>query len=174
MEPANDRTEVAFVPDENLVLAAEALAAPRTPVPPAPTLRERAAEMARFLSVGGISFVVDLGLFNLLRFGPGHVLEDKPVTAKVISLVAATLVSWVGNRHWTFSDHRTTRRGRELLVFSAINVVGALVPVATLALSHYTFGFQSQLADNVSTVIGIGLATVIRYVGYKKWVFTGR
>lgn len=174
MDPADENAHVAVAPEENLVLAAEALAAPPTPVAVAPTLRERAAELIRFLSVGGISFVVDLGLFNLLRFGPGHVLEDKPLTAKVISLVAATLVSWVGNRHWTFSAHRTARRGRELLVFSAINVVGALVPVATLALSHYALGLQSQLADNVSTVVGIGLATVIRYVGYKKWVFTGR
>ena len=33
---------------------------------PAPT------SIARFLSVGGIAFVVDLGLFNLLRFGPGR------------------------------------------------------------------------------------------------------
>ncbi|MDM7854050.1 GtrA family protein [Cellulomonas alba] len=174
MDPADESAHVAVAPEENLVLAAEALAAPPTPVAIAPTLRERAAELIRFLSVGGVSFVVDLGLFNLLLYGPGHVLEHKPLTAKVISLVAATLVSWVGNRHWTFSQHRTARRGHELLVFSAINVVGALVPVATLALSRYALGLHSQLADNVSTVLGIGLATVIRYVGYKKWVFTGR
>jgi len=107
-------------------------------------------------------------------YGPGHLLGHKPLTAKVVSLVAATLVSWVGNRHWTFSAQRTARRGHELLVFSAINVVGALVPVATLAVSRYALGLHSQLADNASTVLGIGLATVIRYVGYKKWVFTGR
>jgi len=174
VDRANEQAHLTVAPDENLVLAAEALAAPPTPIAVAPTLRERAAEMARFLSVGGISFVVDLGLFNLLLYGPGRLLEHKPLTAKVVSLIAATLVSWVGNRHWTFSDHRTARRGRELLVFAAINVVGALVPVATLALSRYALGLQSQLADNVSTVIGIALATVIRYVGYKKWVFTGR
>jgi putative flippase GtrA len=174
VEQADERAHVAVGPDDDLVLAAEALAAPLTPVPVAPTLRERAGEIIRFLSVGGVSFVVDLGLFNLLRFGPGHVLEEKPITAKVISLVAATLVSWFGNRHWTFSDQRTARRGRELVVFGAINVVGALVPVATLAFSHYTLGLHSQLADNVSTVVGIALATVLRYVGYKKWVFTGR
>ena len=62
----------------------------------AAALRARAYELARFLSVGGIAFVVDLGLFNLLRFGPGEVLGHKPLTAKVISVVAATLVVLAG------------------------------------------------------------------------------
>jgi putative flippase GtrA len=136
-------------------------------------MRARVYEVARFLSVGGLAFVVDLGLFNLLRFGPGHLLEHKPITAKIISVLAATLVSWIGNRHWTFSAHRTDRRGRELVVFSAINLVAAAVPIGTLALSHYVLGLTTPLQDNAATVIGIAIGTVLRYLGYKRWVFTG-
>lgn len=40
-------------------------------------LRARGLEIARFLSVGGVAFVVDIGVFNLLRFGPGGLLEEK-------------------------------------------------------------------------------------------------
>ena len=148
-------------------------APPVAPAVRAAALRARAYELARFLSVGGIAFVVDLGLFNLLRFGPGEVLVHKPLTAKVISVVAATLVAWLGNRHWTFSQQRTDRRARELTVFAGINVVCALIPVLTLAFSHYTLGQTTALADNVATVIGIGIGTVLRYLGYKRWVFTG-
>ena len=132
-----------------------------------------ALEMARFLVVGGVSFVVDMGLFNLLVFGPGQVLAHKTTTANVISITAATLVSWVGNRHWTFSDKRTDRQGRELLIYAAINVVAALVPVGTVALTRYTFGLATPLALNAGKVGGIVLGTAIRYVGYKLWVFTG-
>lgn len=139
----------------------------------AAALRARAYEIARFLSVGGVAFVVDLGLFNLLRFGPGEVLGHKPITAKIISVVAATLVSWMGNRHWTFSRQRTDKRARELAVFATINIVCAAIPVVTLAFSHYTLGQTTALADNVATVIGIGIGTVLRYLGYKRWVFTG-
>ena len=150
------------------------LAPPVAPAARAAALRARAYEIARFLSVGGVAFVVDLGLFNLLRFGPGEVLGHKPLTAKVISVIAATLVSWLGNRHWTFSRQRTDRRTRELVVFAAINVVCALIPVLTLAFSHYALGLATPLADNVSTVIGIGIGTVLRDLGYKRWVFTGQ
>jgi putative flippase GtrA len=135
--------------------------------------RARVFEILRFLSVGGVAFIVDLGLFNLLRFGPGEVLIHKPVTAKVISVVAATLVSWLGNRHWTFSRQRTDRRARELVVFASINFVCALIPILTLALSHYTLGLTTPLADNVATVLGIAIGTVLRYLCYKRWVFTG-
>ncbi|MGN8245674.1 GtrA family protein [Cellulomonas soli] len=131
----------------------------------------RALELSRFLSVGAVAFVVDLGLFNLLRFGPGELLGHKPLTAKVISVVAATLVSWFGNRRWTFAEHRTARRGRELVVFAAVNLVGMVVPVATLAFSHYALQLTSPLADNAATICGIVLATALRYVGYKRWVF---
>lgn len=134
-------------------------------------VRARVVELTRFLAVGGVSFVVDLGLFNLLRFGPGELLLHKPLTAKVLSVAAATLVSWVGNRRWTFADHRTAQRGRELLLYAIINVLGVLIGVATLAFSHYTLDLRTPLADNVSTVLGIALGTVVRYVGYKRYVF---
>lgn len=135
------------------------------------SLRARIVELTRFLAVGGVSFVVDLGLFNLLRFGPGELMLHKPITAKVTSVAVATLVSWVGNRHWTFSDHRTAQRGRELTLYAIINVLGVLIGIGALAFSHYVLGLRTPLADNVSTVLGIALGTVVRYVGYKRYVF---
>ncbi|MEZ0449880.1 GtrA family protein [Cellulomonas sp. ICMP 17802] len=158
---------------DELTVDPAAAAPPIAPAARTAALRARAYELARFLSVGGVAFVVDLGLFNLLRFGPGHLLEHKPLTAKVISVIAATLVSWVGNRHWTFSRQRTDRPTRELVVFTAINLVGAVVPVLTLALSHYALNLTNAFADNAATVIGIGIGTALRYIGYKRWVFTG-
>ncbi|NMM31314.1 MAG: GtrA family protein [Cellulomonas sp.] len=134
-------------------------------------VRARVVELSRFLAVGGVSFVVDLGLFNLLRFGPGELLLHKPLTAKVLSVAAATLVSWVGNRHWTFAEHRTAQRGRELLLYAVINVLGVFIGIAALAFSHYTLGLHTPLADNISTVLGIALGTIVRYVGYKRYVF---
>ncbi len=138
-----------------------------------PDHRARLAELARFLSVGGVAFVVDMGLYNLLRFGPGELLAEKPITAKVIATLVATLVSWVGNRLWTFSQHRTQHRGRELLLFVVVNGLGLAVGAAPLAFSQYVLHLDGPVPDNVANLVGIVLGTVLRYVGYKHWVFTG-
>lgn len=138
-----------------------------------PEFRAWFIELVRFAVVGGASFVIDLGLFNVLVYGPGHALGNKPVTAKVISVVVATLASWIGNRHWTFSTKRSARRGRELLIYGALNAVGAVIPIGTLAFSRYVLHLAGPLEDNAATIIGIAVATVMRYVGYKLWVFTG-
>ena len=53
--------------------------------------RERRDELLRFGVVGGVALVVDIGLFNLLQFGPGAPLADKVVTAKVVSALVATV-----------------------------------------------------------------------------------
>lgn len=136
-------------------------------------LRARALELARFGSVGTVAFVVDMGTYNLLRFGPVDLLHGKPLTARIVAVLLATLVSWIGSRHWTFADQRTTRRGREFVLFALINVVGIGLTVGSLAFSHYVLGFTGPFADNVANVAGIVLGTIGRYVGYKLFVFTG-
>ena len=132
-------------------------------------------EMVKFGIVGGVAFVVDVAVFNALRFegefwsGP---LSHKPITAKVISVSVATLITYAGNRHWTWRDR--SRRGvrRELTLFGLLNGVGMLIAVLCLAVSHYLLGFTSALADNISAnVVGLVLGTVFRFWSYRRWVF---
>lgn len=131
-------------------------------------------ELARFGSVGALAYVVDLGLFNLLRFGPGEILEAKPLTAKIASVTVATLVAWLGNRYWTFAERRTSSRGRELAGFVVVNLGGLAIGVGCLAFSHYVLGLTSPLADNISANgVGLVLGTVFRFYFYKRLVFTG-
>ena len=135
---------------------------------------QRIAELGRFGSVGAVAYVVDIGLFNLLRFGPGEVLGHKPLTAKVISVVVATLVAWLGNRYWTFAKQRTKGHVRELVMFGIVNGGGMLFAVACLWFSHYVLQLTSPLADNIAAnVVGVGLGTVFRFFAYKYVVFTG-
>lgn len=133
----------------------------------------RLFELVRFGSVGAVAFVVDVGLMNLLRFGPGELLGHKPLTAKIISVAVATLVAWVGNRYWTFASRRTENKVRELLGFVVVNVGGMGIAVGCLWFSHYVLGFTSPLADNVSANgVGLVLGMVFRYFAYRQLVFT--
>jgi putative flippase GtrA len=133
----------------------------------------RAAELLRFGTVGGVAFVVDTGLFNLLRFGPGDLLADKPLTAKVLSVAVATIVAWLGNRYWTFSDRKTQTQLREFIGFVVVNIGGMGIALGCLWFSHYVLDLRSPLADNISANgVGLVLGMVFRYLAYRTFVFT--
>lgn len=133
--------------------------------------------MLKFGVVGAVAFVIDLGGYNLLVFGPGKIFGsenlDKPLTARVISATAATLVAWIGNRLWTFRHRRNRQATHELALFVFFNVVAMVISVLCLGLSRYVFGLHTQLTDNITNIFGIGLGTLFRFWSYRKFVFAG-
>jgi putative flippase GtrA len=128
----------------------------------------------KFGVVGLIGYFVDVGIFNALRlgvFGDAHFFQG-PIGAKIISVTVATLVTWTGNRYWTFREHRRQNILLELLEFGGIAVVGMGISLLCLYISHYLLGFTSLLADNISTnVIGLVIATAFRFLMYRFWVY---
>lgn len=129
-------------------------------------------EALRFGAVGGAAFVIDVGLMNLLRFGPGELLGHKPLTAKIISAVVATCFSWYANRQWTFRHRKTSRPHLEVVQFFVINGLAMLITVGCLAISHYLLGFRSALADNISANgVGLVLGMLFRFWAYRTFVF---
>lgn len=125
--------------------------------------------VGKFSVVGAIAFVVDIGVFNLLRLD--HVGMG-PLWAKVVSVAAATTVSWVGSRYWTFSDGKTSAPVREAVAFFAVNAVGLLIALACLWFSHHVLELTSRLADNISgNVVGVLLGNVFRYFMYRHVLY---
>lgn len=137
------------------------------------TLGDLYREIAKFGLVGLSALVVDIGLFNILRFAGGEgPLFDKPLTAKIISVAVATTVAYAGNRFWTFRHRGRTHMAREYLMFFALNGVAMLIAVGCLWFSHYVLMLDTPLADNISAnVVGLGLGTLFRFWSYRKWVF---
>ena len=127
-------------------------------------------EMIKFGVVGIVAFVIDLGLANLLWH---TVLSDKVTTAKIISGAVATLFAWFGNRQWTFRHRRSRPAHHEVALFFGVNLVALGISALVLYISHYGLDYTSILADNVATIIGIGLGTLFRFWAYRRFVFAG-
>ncbi|MGH3342015.1 MAG: GtrA family protein [Carbonactinosporaceae bacterium] len=127
-------------------------------------------ELMAFGVVGAVAFCIDVGGFNLLRT---TVLEDRTITAKVISVTAATVASYLGNRHWTWRHRSDGTVMRGFTLFALCNLAGMAIAVASLGFSHYALGFTSLLADNISgNIVGTGLGTLFRFWSYRTWVFS--
>jgi putative flippase GtrA len=129
-------------------------------------------DLMRFGIVGGAGFIVDIAVFNMLRFPGGGVLEHRPITARIIAVVAATFVTYLGNRHWTWRHRSRAALHREYTVFFVLNGVGMAIGLLSLAVSHYVLGFTSPVADNIASyAIGVPLGTLFRFWSYQRFVF---
>jgi putative flippase GtrA len=124
-------------------------------------------EVAKFGVVGAIGFVVQLGVQNALHSGAGI----GPLTALVIAYVIATIVTFVGNRHWAFKHRKGKGLGQEGVLFILLNVVGIFIQVGIVAFVHYGMHMTDNLSYNVATIVGIGIATLFRLYTYRKFVF---
>lgn len=140
-------------------------------------VRDRAVILTKFGVVGALGVVINLGVFNALRLGPlgpddavgGN--DDRVVTAKVIAAVVSIAFAWVAHRGWTFKGRQRHRPAKELLLFGAVNAVALVLEAGTVAFAHHGMGLTSLLADNVSSLVGIGLGTIARYLGFTMFVF---
>lgn len=140
-------------------------------------VRDRAAILTKFGVVGALGVVVNLGVFNALRLGPlgpddslgGN--DDRVVTAKVIAAVVSIAFAWVAHRGWTFRGRQRHPPAKELVLFGAVNAVALVLEAGTVAFAHHSMGLTSLLADNVSSLVGIGLGTIARYIGFTMFVF---
>lgn len=128
----------------------------------------------KFGVVGLVGYTIDVTVFNLLRLGllgDEHFFQG-PIGAKIVSVTLATIVTWFGNRYWTFREHRRANFLLELVEFGAIQVVGLGIGLLCLWISHYVLGFTSLVADNISSnIIGVGIATAFRFLMYRFWVY---
>lgn len=137
----------------------------------------RHRELVKFALVGATTYVVDISLFTLLK---STVLEPKPVTAKVVAVLVATIVSYVLNREWSFRTRGGRERHHEAALFFLVCGIGLTINAAPLYASRYLLDLQTpavdlvtqELADFVSAnVIGTLIAMVFRWWAFRRFVF---
>lgn len=128
-------------------------------------------EVLTFLAVGGVGYVVDVSAFNTFRATPMLAAID-PSVAKILAVAVAMIVTYAGNRVFTWRGESVHGRRREVALFVLFNVIGLGLSVVTLVISHDLLGLTSRFADNISAnVIGLALGTAFRFWSYKRYVF---
>lgn len=124
-------------------------------------------EAAKFGVVGFVAFVVNLVLSDWMHFGLGM----GPVSAAIAGAAVATVVSYVGNRNWSFRHREHGRVGRETVIFIVLNAIGIVIQAATVyafkEASHITGGLYYTSAN----AFGLALGTAFRFWSYRKWVW---
>jgi putative flippase GtrA len=131
-------------------------------------------QLTRFAVVGGLGFVLDTAVFDLLRLtvlSPER-MHDGPLLAKIASTTVAIAANWLGNRSWTFADSRRARSGGEALEFLLASLLGMGVGLLCLWISHYGLRLTTTVDDTVSANgVGLVLGSAVRFWLYRVWVY---
>lgn len=137
-----------------------------------------AYQFSKFLLVGGLNFLIDLGVLNLLVFATGIASGLPAAGFKAVAFMVAVTSSFFWNKFWTFRALSTSHVGGEFFVFLVVSAIGLLVNVGTFALVNDALGPRSGIDPQTWASISAGGAAVIgllwNFVGYKFLVFKKR
>jgi putative flippase GtrA len=127
---------------------------------------ETARHIRRFLVIGVLSVLCDLGTYALLlRFG-----LDVSV-AKGISYVAGMVFGFFGNKFWTFeSPQKSIAEPILYLVLYAVTM-GVNVGINALVLNQLTGTFGPTLAKGVAFLFATGTTTILNFLGMRLLTF---
>jgi putative flippase GtrA len=124
-------------------------------------------EGSKFLVIGGIGFVVAIGGADILHFDVGL----GKYTSVTIATIAATVVTFLGNRYWTFRHREGKGTAHESVMFFVLNGVGLLMQYACIGLVQDALGLQGKFWFNFANLAGTAIGTVFRFWSYRKWVW---
>lgn len=116
----------------------------------------------RFLAVGGLGLVTDIGIFSLLA---AHGLE--PLVARLVSLPCATVVTWRLNRAFTF-DRTGRHQGHEAARYAAVTAAAQGTSYAVFASLVLTVPVGLPQA---ALLIGAAAGALVSYNGHRLFAF---
>ncbi len=124
-------------------------------------------EGSKFLVIGGFGFVVTIGGADFLHFDVGL----GKYTSVTIATVLATVVTFLGNRYWTFRHREGKGTWHESVMFFVLNGVGLLIQYACIGLIQDGLGLEGKFWFNFANLLGTAIGTVFRFWSYRKWVW---
>ena len=126
--------------------------------------RAFARQVSKFGAVSVATTLLDFTLFNLLIISSALPV----VVANTISYSAGIAASYLLNKRYTFIGGGRDKRTHEVGLFVLFNVVG--LGLNNLAVSLVST-MRSTLLLNVMKLVAGLVAAIVKFVGFKRWVY---
>lgn len=124
--------------------------------------RLRSHSAPRFVAVGGVTLLADIGMLALLH----GALRVPLLASTIIAFVVASIINFSFNRQWAFQGARAGRTRPQLLRFYTLVLLNLLSTVLiTVGLS--ALGLMYLIAKLVAALLN----AVANFFLYRSWVF---
>lgn len=124
----------------------------------------------KFLLVGVLNTIVGAGVMFLLY----NVFDVSYWISSACNYVVGGIVSYFLNKYFTFKNN--TKSVKQVVLF-IVNLAVCYFIAYFLAKKAIYFVLESQsekIRDNISMLVGIGLYTILNYIGQRVIVFRGK
>jgi len=132
-------------------------------------------QMAKFVLVGALNTMIDLGILNFLMWISGIYTGIFYSIFKAISFLCATVNSYLWNKHWTFGKREKIFVSKEYLKFLIIVTIGLLINVLIASFVVNVigpqFGIIPKFWANIGAFTAILIAWIWNFIGVKFIVF---
>lgn len=132
-------------------------------------------QLAKFLLIGALFALFDLVILNSLMGYFGITEGIKYSVFVAISFVITTVVKYVADKFWAFEKTEKERMGREFTQFFIVTLISAGIHIGTASfvvnIVGPQLGFSHLVWANIGKILGIAVASVWNFLGYKFIVF---
>ncbi len=132
-------------------------------------------QVAKFVLVGGMNFLIDMGVLNFLVFYTGIATGLVQSGFKGISFLVAVGNSYLWNKLWTFKRDSTEKVGREFFQFVVVSIIGLLINLGIdyvfVNIVHPFGGMPLKTWAQFSALLAAALSLFWNFLGYKFIVF---
>lgn len=124
-------------------------------------------QLLRFAAIGLVSTLAYILLYALLRDPLGA------FGANILALVVTAVANTAANRRITFGVRGRTGAGVHQFQGLVVFGLGLAFTTAALAILHTIHPTPTQFVEMVVLVAANALATVLRFVAFRAWIFRG-
>ena len=132
-------------------------------------------QLGKFLLIGAFFALIDLGVLDILMemFG---ITEGAAYSIFVTaSFIVATSIKYFADKFWAFEKMGKEKMGVEFSQFFVITLISGGIHIITASFVVNTigpqFGASSFIWANIGKILGITVASIWNFLGYKFVVF---
>lgn len=132
------------------------------------------SQLTKFVLVGGLNFLIDLGVLNLFIAATDISTGVWVIVFKALSFLVAVISSFFWNKLWTFGSLGTETAGRQFTGFFIVSAIGLLINDGSFATFNALGPAGSLDTKTWASVAAAGAAMVgliWNFLGYKFLVF---